>query len=272
MEPVTHFLTGACLGRTGFNRRTAYATLAMTLAAEAPDLDVFWGFRGPVAGFRASPRHYPHLSGRAVGRAGRDRCGLALASQPASSSPPFRHAGPCYGSCLCWRFSATSFSTGPTTTAFAHFSLQPALVRAGYRLHPRAGGLCRSAARPGPARDLRPGRPGDRRAQAVVSRTRLGDRRDGAGRDRPGGARGGASSGAALDQQRAIRQPAHAACRSRALSCESISLVRRGRDRRLLPDRIGQHPRRNGRHQRPGRRHLQAAGHPGGRRPRSAPG
>jgi inner membrane protein len=51
MEPVTHFLTGACLGRTGFNRRTAYATLAMTLAAEAPDIDVLWGFRGPVANF-----------------------------------------------------------------------------------------------------------------------------------------------------------------------------------------------------------------------------
>ena len=50
MEPVTHFLTGAVLGRAGFNRRTAYATLAMTLAAEAPDLDVFLGFRGPVAG------------------------------------------------------------------------------------------------------------------------------------------------------------------------------------------------------------------------------
>jgi inner membrane protein len=51
MEPVTHFLTGACLGRTGFNRKTAYATLAMTLAAEAPDIDVLWGLRGPVAGF-----------------------------------------------------------------------------------------------------------------------------------------------------------------------------------------------------------------------------
>jgi inner membrane protein len=52
MEPVTHFLTGACLARAGFNRRTAYATLAMTLAAEAPDLDVLWGFRGPVAAFQ----------------------------------------------------------------------------------------------------------------------------------------------------------------------------------------------------------------------------
>ena len=52
MEPVTHFLTGACLSRAGFNRKTAYATLAMTLAAEAPDLDVLWGMRGPVAGFQ----------------------------------------------------------------------------------------------------------------------------------------------------------------------------------------------------------------------------
>jgi inner membrane protein len=52
MEPVTHFLTGACLARAGFNRKTAYATLAMTLAAETPDLDVLWGLRGPVAGFQ----------------------------------------------------------------------------------------------------------------------------------------------------------------------------------------------------------------------------
>ncbi len=51
MEPVTHFLTGAVLGRAGFNRKAAYATLAMTLAAEAPDLDVLWGFKGPVAAF-----------------------------------------------------------------------------------------------------------------------------------------------------------------------------------------------------------------------------
>src|SRR5580658_9723663 len=48
MEPVTHFLTGACLGRAGFNRKTAYATLAAVLAAEAADLDIFWGFGGPV--------------------------------------------------------------------------------------------------------------------------------------------------------------------------------------------------------------------------------
>src|SRR5579863_776360 len=48
MEPVTHFLTGACIGRAGLNRKTAYATLAAVLAAEAADLDVVWGFAGPV--------------------------------------------------------------------------------------------------------------------------------------------------------------------------------------------------------------------------------
>src|SRR5579871_6163544 len=48
MEPITHFLTGACIGRAGFNRKTACATLVATLAAEAADLDIFWGFRGPV--------------------------------------------------------------------------------------------------------------------------------------------------------------------------------------------------------------------------------
>ena len=48
MEPITHFLAGACIGRAGLNRKTAYATLAAVLAAEAADLDVLWGLRGPV--------------------------------------------------------------------------------------------------------------------------------------------------------------------------------------------------------------------------------
>jgi inner membrane protein len=59
LEPVTHFLTGACLGRAGFNRRTALATATMTLAAEAPDLDVFGRFGGPVFGF-AHHRGFTH--------------------------------------------------------------------------------------------------------------------------------------------------------------------------------------------------------------------
>lgn len=59
MEPVTHFLTGACLGRAGLNRKTALATLTLTLAAEAPDVDVLGRFGGPAFGF-AHHRGFTH--------------------------------------------------------------------------------------------------------------------------------------------------------------------------------------------------------------------
>jgi inner membrane protein len=59
VEPVTHFLTGACLGRAGLNRKTALATLTLTLAAEAPDLDVLGRIRGPVFAF-AHHRGFTH--------------------------------------------------------------------------------------------------------------------------------------------------------------------------------------------------------------------
>ena len=52
VEPVTHFLTGSALSRAGLNRRSAYTTAVMVLAAEAPDLDVLAGLRGPVAGLQ----------------------------------------------------------------------------------------------------------------------------------------------------------------------------------------------------------------------------
>jgi inner membrane protein len=52
MEPITHFLTGACIGRAGLNRKTAYATLAAVLAAEAADMDVLWSLGGPVEGLK----------------------------------------------------------------------------------------------------------------------------------------------------------------------------------------------------------------------------
>src|SRR4051812_7172518 len=44
-------LTGACLARAGFNRKSALATTVMVLAAEAPDLDIVTYFRGSVEGF-----------------------------------------------------------------------------------------------------------------------------------------------------------------------------------------------------------------------------
>ncbi|MGB8260106.1 MAG: metal-dependent hydrolase [Terracidiphilus sp.] len=48
MEPVTHFLTGACIARAGLRRKTAHATLVAVLAAEAADIDILWGLAGPV--------------------------------------------------------------------------------------------------------------------------------------------------------------------------------------------------------------------------------
>jgi inner membrane protein len=59
LEPITHFLAGACLGRAGLNRKTALATATMTLAAEAADLDILGEFRGPVFGF-AHHRGFTH--------------------------------------------------------------------------------------------------------------------------------------------------------------------------------------------------------------------
>ena len=51
MEPVTHFLTGATLARAGFNRKTALATVTMTIAAEAADIDILAYVKGSACGF-----------------------------------------------------------------------------------------------------------------------------------------------------------------------------------------------------------------------------
>ena len=52
MDPVTHFLTGGCMGRAGFNRKSALATVTMVLAAEAADIDVLWALKGSIAGLQ----------------------------------------------------------------------------------------------------------------------------------------------------------------------------------------------------------------------------
>jgi len=48
LEPITHFLTGACLSRAGLNRKTALATTTLVLGAEASDIDIVWLAKGPV--------------------------------------------------------------------------------------------------------------------------------------------------------------------------------------------------------------------------------
>ncbi len=51
MEPITHLLTGATLSRTGFNRKTALATVTMMLAAEAADMDILALVKGSACEF-----------------------------------------------------------------------------------------------------------------------------------------------------------------------------------------------------------------------------
>src|SRR5437764_11509577 len=50
---------GACIGRAGLNRKTALATATLTLAAEAPDIDVIGQVRGPIFSF-AHHRGFTH--------------------------------------------------------------------------------------------------------------------------------------------------------------------------------------------------------------------
>ena len=52
MDPVTHMLTGACVSRAGLNRKTALATLTLTLAFEIPDIDSVFYFRDSIAGLQ----------------------------------------------------------------------------------------------------------------------------------------------------------------------------------------------------------------------------
>lgn len=52
MDPVTHMMTGACLSRAGLNRKTGLATLTLTLALEAPDIDSFSYLGGGITGLQ----------------------------------------------------------------------------------------------------------------------------------------------------------------------------------------------------------------------------
>jgi inner membrane protein len=63
LDPVTHMLTGACLSRAGLNRKTGLATLTLTLAFEAPDIDSLFYFGGGITGLQ----HHRGLTHSLVG-------------------------------------------------------------------------------------------------------------------------------------------------------------------------------------------------------------
>lgn len=49
MDNLTHTLTGIALSQAGLNRKTRFATLALILGSNAPDVDVVTGFRGSIS-------------------------------------------------------------------------------------------------------------------------------------------------------------------------------------------------------------------------------
>jgi len=49
MENLTHTLTGIAISHTGLNRKTRFATLALILASNAPDVDIVMRFRSSAA-------------------------------------------------------------------------------------------------------------------------------------------------------------------------------------------------------------------------------
>lgn len=59
MDPVTHVLFAACMGRAGLNRKTALATATLAFAAEFPDVDVIWSWTSTNS-FYAHHRGFTH--------------------------------------------------------------------------------------------------------------------------------------------------------------------------------------------------------------------
>ena len=87
------------MARSGFNRKTALATVTMVLAAEAADIDVVWGFKGSIAalqhhrGITHSFVGVPFMAALVVGvvyLAHRVRWRRRPTSLPSQSSPPLR--------------------------------------------------------------------------------------------------------------------------------------------------------------------------------------
>jgi len=46
MDNITHTLTGLALSQAGLNRKTRFATLALVVGANLPDLDLLWSNGG----------------------------------------------------------------------------------------------------------------------------------------------------------------------------------------------------------------------------------
>src|SRR2546422_10483637 len=90
MENLTHTLAGVALSQVGFNRKTRYATLAMAIGANLPDVDLVTRFAGSTV-FLKYHRGITHsflgVSVLAALLAGTFFF-LGRRAQPAKNSPP----------------------------------------------------------------------------------------------------------------------------------------------------------------------------------------
>jgi inner membrane protein len=105
MDNITHTLTGLAISQAGFNRKTRFATLAILVGSNLPDLDSVSGFWGSVAYLK----HHRGITHSIVGVAA---LGLALAAsfyllgrklRPKASGPRLNFA---------WLLLACSVATG----------------------------------------------------------------------------------------------------------------------------------------------------------------
>ena len=195
MEPVTHILTGACLARSGLNRRAAYTTAAMAIAAEFPDIDTLWGIRGPISGFQ----HHRGITHTFLGIP--FEAGLLLAAfwsfhrwrsrRPTAESrlnksairpAPVRWAT-LYGFILLALLSHILLDFTNNYCIRPFLSVQPTLVCGLDRLYLRPPSLSVPRRRPAAPKPLRPGRTGSRGETTSLPWRRVGT--CGAGRGGP---------------------------------------------------------------------------------------
>src|SRR5271157_2725302 len=60
MDNITHTLTGLALSQAGLNRKTRFATLALMVGANLPDLDLLWSSGGDGANYLKYHRGITH--------------------------------------------------------------------------------------------------------------------------------------------------------------------------------------------------------------------
>ena len=215
MEPLTHFFTGACMGRAGLNRKTAYATLAATLAAEAADMDIFWGLRGPVEGLK----HHrgithtfigvPLVAAVVVGMVWllhrwneKRRLRKARPAEPLSRRTPSASPSAARGALGLALFHLLHRRALPHPARLDQqlrrppvFPVQSPLVCGQFHVHRRAGAVGAFSIGFGHAVVVGSGGSRNRRAPGAVSRARLGDIRPGRHGGTVGMAMGGAQPG-----------------------------------------------------------------------------